>query len=129
VGRMSSEFAARMGWTESLERGEAKVLAVALQAALEVPGEALEEMGAEEDDLLDRLAEGLLDPDFPDGESWIHQMGEADREAVGTALVWLQYPEGESPALDKGQWRRLEEVSAAVAERSVSLAAHEMGTI
>jgi hypothetical protein len=122
---MSSEFAARLGWTESLGRSEAKVLGAALQAALGAD-EAIEELSEGEEELLDNLTEGILVEKAEGGDAWTSQMGEADRETVATCLLWLQYPEGESPLMEEAAWRRLEEVALAVGVRAASLAGNDL---
>jgi hypothetical protein len=124
---MSSEFAARLGWTEFLGKVEAKVLSAALQAALEVPGEEIEELSESENEALDVLTEGILAQNSERTEAWVTQMGESDRSAIGACLLWLQYPEEEElTGIREAQWRRLEEVYAAVGARAASLGAHEM---
>lgn len=122
---MSSEFAARLGWIEELGRAEAKVLGAALQAVLEIPGEEIGGLSESESELLDNLTEGIWEQEA-ESEKWMAAMGEADREAVGTCLLWLQYPEAEAPDISEAQWRRLEEVYIAVAERTASLMASEL---
>jgi hypothetical protein len=123
---MSVEFAARLGWTEVLGGAEAKVLNAALQAALEVPGEELEELNESENELLDALSESILGQDGDKTPDWVKQMGGVEREAVGACLLWLQYPEQESVDLSEVQWEQLEEVSAAVGARLASLREHEL---
>jgi len=123
---MSSEFAARLLWAESLGKPEAKVLLAALQSALG-PQDDLEGLNEGEEELLDNLTEDILAEEPAGG--WVGQMAEADREAVAATLLWLQYPEGELPEMEEAHWLRLEEVAAAVAMRTAALAGHEMAMI
>ena len=103
------------------------MLSAALQAALEVPGEEIEELSESENEALDVLTEGILAQNSERTEAWVTQMGESDRSAIGACLLWLQYPEEEElTGIREAQWRRLEEVYAAVGARAASLGAHEM---